>query len=159
MKPILFALLTALFWGLYGPAVANARTALTSPFKPYVMIGVAYLLWGILGGLAGMYYKHDAFTFNGTGVTWGFIGGSLGAFGALALTFAMFMGGTAMPHIVMPIVFGGAVTVSAIVSATQQHKMPPGLVAGILIVLVGVIIVTINTPQSHPPKPAASSQK
>ncbi len=37
--PILFALLTGLFWGLYGPALAQARSALASPFKPYFAIG------------------------------------------------------------------------------------------------------------------------
>ena len=55
----------------------------------------------------------DAFSFTGQGITWGFVAGSMGAFGALTLTLAMFTGGTAMPQIVMPIVFGSAVTVSA----------------------------------------------
>jgi hypothetical protein len=40
--PVLFALLTGLFWGAYGPTLAVARTAEGSPFKPYVMIGAAY---------------------------------------------------------------------------------------------------------------------
>ena len=110
--PILFALLTALFWGLYGPVLAQSRSMLLSPFKPYVAIGGAYLVWGILGGLVGMWFKHDSFTFTGSGTMWGFAAGSLGAWGALTLTLAMFTGGTGMPHVVMPIVFGGAVTVS-----------------------------------------------
>ena len=46
--PVLFALLTALFWGLYGPALGQARSALLSPFKPYVAIGFAYLQGGLL---------------------------------------------------------------------------------------------------------------
>ena len=41
--PILFALLTGLFWGTYGPTLAQARFFEKSAFKPYVMIGVAYL--------------------------------------------------------------------------------------------------------------------
>lgn len=156
MKPILFALLTGFFWGTYGPALGPARTALASPFKPYVAIGAAYLVWGILGGLLGMWWKGDTFTFSGAGASWGFIAGSLGAWGALALTFAMFTGGTAMPHIVMPIVFGGAVTVTAIISSIQQRQLPVGLVIGIAVVFVGVVLVTINTPQQHPPSKRVS---
>lgn len=153
-KPVLFALLTALFWGAYGPALGSARTALASPFKPYVAIGIAYLVWGVLGGLIGMRIKGDAFTFSGAGVTWGFIAGSLGAWGALTLTFAMFTGGTAMPHIVMPIVFGGAVTVTALISAAQQRQLSLGLIMGIIAVGIGIVAVTMNTPQAHPPKKA-----
>ena len=40
-NPVLFALLTALCWGLYGPVLGQARSALASPFKPYLAIGVA----------------------------------------------------------------------------------------------------------------------
>jgi hypothetical protein len=106
-----------------------------------------------------MQYKHDTFTFSGPAVTWGFSAGSLGAFGALALTFAMFTGGTAMPHIVMPIVFGGAVTVAAVISAMQQQKLPGGLLVSIAIVLVGVIGVTFYTPQSHPAHKPPTTQR
>ena len=108
--PILFALMTGLFWGLYGPSLAQARSALHSPFKPYFAVGLAYLVWATFGGIIGMRLNGDAFTFTGQGITWGFIAGSMGAFGALTLTLAMFTGGGAMPHIVMPIVFGSAVT-------------------------------------------------
>src|SRR5690606_25322645 len=89
------------------------------PFKPYVAIGVAYLMWGILGGLIGMWYRNDAFSFTGAGSLWGLIGGSLGAWGALTLTIAMFSGGK--PHTVMPIVFGTAVTVSALAAIVMTR--------------------------------------
>ena len=117
LLPVVFALLTGLFWGTYGPTLAQARFFEKSAFKPYVMIGVAYLVWGIIGGLAGMAYTRKVgepfFSFTNEGIFWGFAAGSLGAWGALTLTLAMFTGGTAMPQIVMPIVFGTAVSVSA----------------------------------------------
>src|SRR4051812_30251030 len=116
--PVLFAILTAIFWGTYGPVLAESRTFLKSPFKPYVAIGIAYLVWGIGGGLLGMLYKGDDFSFSGAGVRWGLIAGSLGAFGALTLTLAMFSGGK--PYVVMPIVFGGAVTVSALTALWKE---------------------------------------
>lgn len=151
--PILFALLTAVFWGLYGPALGQARSALMSPFKPYFAIGIAYVVWGVAGGLAGMRLNGEAFSFSGPGVGWGFIAGSLGAWGAMTLTFAMFTGGTAMPYVVMPIVFGGAVTVTALVSAVQARAASPWLWLGIAVVAIGIVLVAYNTPHVAPARP------
>lgn len=152
--PVLYALLTALFWGLYGPALAQSRSMLASPFKPYVAIGLAYLLWGVVGGLVGMWVKGDSLSFGGPGVAWGFAAGTLGAWGALSLTLAMFTGGTAMPHVVMPIVFGGAVTVSAVAalwSAGGRGATNPWLLVGIVGIAVGIVLVAANTPHAAPP--------
>lgn len=165
--PVLFALLTALCWGLYGPALGQARSALLSPFKPYLAIGVAYLIWGIGGGIVGMLYKGDAFTFSGQGNLWGLIAGTLGAWGALTLTLAMFSGGAAMPQVVMPIVFGGAVTVSAITSIVSSHgtvKTSPWLWVGVVGIFISILLVAYNTPHAgpHPPpgaKPPGAASK
>ena len=81
--PIVYAVLTAVCWGTYGPVLAESRTFLKSPFKPYVAIGIAYLVWGIGGWLIGMLYKKDSFSFAGSGVMWGLAAGTLGAWGAL----------------------------------------------------------------------------
>lgn len=159
--PLLFALLTALCWGLYGPVLGESRSMLLSPFKPYVAIGGAYLLWGILGGFVGMWFKGDSFAFTGPGMMWAFGAGTLGAWGALALTLAMFSGGTAMPHIVMPIVFGGAVTVSALASvwlARGQGSTSPWLWVGIVIIAVGIVLVASNTPHAPPAHRAATPE-
>jgi len=151
--PILFALMTAVFWGLYGPALGLARSELLSPFKPYFAIGIAYLIWGVVGGMIGMRINGDSFAFSGPGITWGFIAGTLGAWGAMTLTLAMFTGGTAMPHVVMPIVFGGAVTVTALVSAFQVESrvLSPWLYVGIVVVGIGIVLVAYNTPHAAPP--------
>ena len=78
--PVVFALLTGLFWGTYGPVLAESRSYLKSPFKPYVAIGIAYLIWGIGGGVVGMLYKKDEFEgFTGPGMLWGLAAGTLGA--------------------------------------------------------------------------------
>ena len=70
--PILFALGTAMCWGMYGPALGNARSTVKpphpdfwSPFKPYVFIGVAYLVIAIAGGLIAMKVKGDSFSYEG----------------------------------------------------------------------------------------------
>ena len=156
--PIVFACMTALCWGLYGPALQNARSATGewSPFKPYVFTGIAYLVWAVLGGLVGMWVKQDSFNFVGpqsASMTWGFLAGSVGAFGALFLTTAMISGGK--PLFVMPIVFGGAVTVTAIYSVITLRlysHASPMLWLGMVMVFVGVVLVAQNTPHAHPPK-------
>lgn len=165
--PVLFALATAVFWGCYGPAIGNAQSPridgvpLWSPFKPNVFIGLAYFVIAICGGLAVMAVKGDSFSFTGEyfpTVKWGFLAGSLGAFGALCLTSAMMTSrGNAL--LVMPIVFGGAVSVSAIVSVFRLHAdttVSPVLWVGMIMTVVGIIIVATNTPHGHAPaKPAA----
>lgn len=153
--PVVFALLTGLFWGTYGPTLAQARFFEKSVFKPYVMIGVAYLVWGIVGGVVGMVQTKASFSFTMEGTFWGFAAGSLGAWGALTLTLAMYSGGTAMPQIIMPIVFGSAVTVSAITAVlTTKTEANPMLWAGIGGMAVCIVIVAYFTPHAHPPKPA-----
>lgn len=163
MLPILFALGTAICWGLYGPTLANARSPekLWSPFKPYVGIGLAYLFIAIAGGLIAMKVKGDSFEFLGAqsaALKWGFAAGTLGALGALSLTSAMIsFNGPPKPQIVMPIVFGGAVTLAAIVSVISTKSKPnPLMVLGIALVAVGIVLVAYFTPHGPPAKKQAT---
>ena len=81
--PIIFALLTGLFWGTYGPALGMARNfeGAKYPFKPYLMIGLAYLVWAVVGGVAGNLKTQGSFVYSAQGASWGFIAGTLGAIG------------------------------------------------------------------------------
>lgn len=183
--PILFAIGTALFWGCYGPTIGNAQTPRVdgkplappdgwTPFKPYVFIGVAYLLISVVGGSVMMKVRGDSFNFAATvpgvdGIThfntakWGFLAGTLGALGALCLTTAMMTSrGNAL--LVMPIVFGGAVSVTAIVSIIKLRshgplEVSPLLWGGIALTVVGVVLVAMNTPHGHASaKPKTSAE-
>ncbi len=163
LLPFLFALGTAVCWGLYGPTLGRARIADAdlSPFKPYVAIGFAYLVIAILGGMVGMYFKGDSFTPSGAGAWWGLIAGTLGALGAFNLTLAMFTGGARIPHAVMPVVFGGAVTVTAlytILTSGGTLRMTPRLGLGIVLMFVSIVIITTNTPHAPPAGGAHGSQ-
>ena len=173
--PVLFALGTAFFWGLYGPTIGNAQIKVQpgaggwSPFKPYVFIGVAYLVLAVGGGLLMMKAKGDSFSYSGQvpdttrthfePAKWGFLAGCLGAAGALCLTTAMMTSrGNAL--LVMPIVFGGAVSWTAVVSAwrLQGHAtISPLLWVGMGLVVIGIIIVAMNTPHGHAPSPPAAT--
>lgn len=165
--PVLFAALTALFWGMYGPVIGLARTAEgggpSAAFKPYVLIGVAYLIWAILGGIIGIKANGAALEFTSGGLKWGFIGGSLGAFGALTLTLAMFsFVGKPHPEVVMPIVFGGAVCITALTnmflirSGGGHLEVKPMLWVGMIGMAICIVIVAANTPHPHPPKKPAA---
>jgi uncharacterized membrane protein len=166
LVPIAFAVGTAFFWGTYGPALGKSRGD-WSPFKPYMFIGVAYLVWGVIGGLICMKVFGDSFSFSGThypAAKWGFLAGSLGAFGALSLTAAVFyalkykVGG---PALVMPIVFGGATMVNAfteLVLIQERPKIDLRLWLGMVLVVVGIVLVRLYSPAPHKPtKPPASA--
>lgn len=162
--PFLFALITALAWGLYGPTLGQARLAdaAASPFKPYLGIGIAYLVVAILGGAIGMWLRGDNFSFTpiaGSSLAWGFAAGLLGALGAFGLTMAMFTGGARIPHAVMPVVFGGAVTITAVSTlllSGGRLRGGPLLWVGIAGVLLSVLLITTNTPHAPPPKATAA---
>ena len=154
----------ALCWGLYGPTLTNARAEKGEwgPFKPYVFIGVAYLVIAIAGGALMMKLAfNDNFDYTGPyypAMKWGFLAGCLGALGALSLTFALTKAG-GKPSYVMPIVFGGAVTVNAIVAYVNLHgdvDVNPLMWVGMLLVVIGICLTAGYTPHGHAPaKPAA----
>ena len=107
----------------------------------------------------------DSFSFSGThfpAAKWGFLAGSLGAFGALCLTAAVFYaikGKFGGPALVMPIVFGGATMVNAFTELVLMKDRPninPLLWLGMLLVVAGIVLVRLYTPAPHgPAKPAA----
>lgn len=99
------------------------------------------------------------FKFTPEAIKWGAIAGSLGAFGALTLTYAMFSAKDA--RLVMPVVFGGATAVSAIVGTmlAKGHHTPPAQILGFILVIVGVVLIQMNAVHgpAPAPKPAATS--
>ncbi len=153
MLGLLFAVATALFWGLYGPALLKARTPGETPFKPFIMIGLAYLVWGMIGGVVAVKAGGGTLAFTPQAMRWGFIAGSLGAFGALTLTFAMFQAKDAA--LVMPVVFGGATAIGAITGLLMQKgpmHVDPRQAIGFVFVIVGVVL--IQKYAAHGPAPA-----
>lgn len=156
---LLFAIATAVFWGLYGPALGKSRMQGETPFKPYIFIGFAYLIWGCLGGAIAVLMSGDGFHFSSKAGWWGFIAGTLGAFGALTLTFAMFKAKDA--SLVMPVVFGGATAVAAITGLVLQAQagtfhLDYRQVLGFLLVICGVVLIQKYSDHGAPAsKPAA----
>jgi hypothetical protein len=99
----------------------------------------------------------DKFSFAGEqfrAIKWGFLAGLVGAVGALTLTLAMVQSG-GKAHLVMPIVFGGAVSVNAVASLLMNRDAhaTPWMWVGIAGVIVSVVVVAMNIPHGPPKKP------
>lgn len=163
---IFCALCVAVCWGLYGPTLTNARSTARppewGPFKPYLFIGVAYLVIAIVGGSLMMQFVfNDNFDYTGKyfpSMKWGFLAGCLGALGALGLTFALTKAG-GKPAYVMPIVFGGAVTVNAIAAYFSLHSgetVNPLMWVGMVLVVIGICLTAGFTPHGHAPAKPSS---
>ena len=159
------ALGVALCWGMYGPTLSHARAPKGEwgPFKPYLFIGIAYLVIAVIGGAMMMKLAfNDNFDYSGTYAParkFGFLAGCLGALGALFLTFALTKAG-GKPAYVMPIVFGGAVSVNAVaafLSLKQGETASPPMWVGMAFVAVGILMTAGNTPHGHSPAKTASA--
>jgi len=57
----------------------------------------------------------------------------------------------------MPIVFGTATTIAALVALRTADHVSPWLGIGIVLVAVGIVMVAYNTPHAAPPGPATAT--
>ncbi|HEY6190392.1 MAG TPA: hypothetical protein VIW80_22260 [Pyrinomonadaceae bacterium] len=149
MTWIIFALLAALSWGLYGPALHRGQVALGSPLRALLCVGIAYFLIGVLVPLVGLWYQGELGGFTMKGSMSATLGGALGAAGAICIIFAFKYGG--LPTYVMPLVFGGAPLVNVLFSMwLHPPKLSPNplLYLGFLLVSLGAGLVLYFKPQS-----------
>ncbi|HYY57188.1 MAG TPA: hypothetical protein VE842_07620 [Pyrinomonadaceae bacterium] len=149
MTWIIFALLAALSWGLYGPALHRGQVALGSPLRALLCVGVAYFLIGVLVPLAGLWYQGELGGFTMKGSLSATLGGALGAAGAICIIFAFKYGG--LPTYVMPLVFAGAPLVNVLFSIwLHPPKAAPNplLYLGFVLASLGAGLVLYFKPQS-----------
>ena len=77
---ILFTLMTALCWGVYGPMLHRGQMAMAgSRLRPFICVGLAYFLIAVIvpSLLLARWDEPGGFTFNGS--LWSFLGGAAGA--------------------------------------------------------------------------------
>ena len=149
MSWVVFAVGTALAWGLYGPVLQQGQAQLGSPFRALLCVGLAYFVIGVLvpAVVLGSQGELGARGWNVSGFTAATAGGALGAVGAVLLIYAFRAGG--LPTYVMPIVFGGAPVVNTIFSMmmhppkTAPHPM---MWAGMALVVAGASLVLYFRP-------------
>lgn len=164
--------LTVLCWGLYGsvlkqgqmkmaaaaeaatPAGAPAAAVHPASLRPFVCVGLAYFLIGVIVPAIWLHYYGEKGEWTISGLVWSLAGGALGALGALGIILAFKFGG--QPIYVMPLVFGGAPVVNAFLTiflAGRMKEIGPLFLAGLVIVILGAVTVMLMAP--GPPKPAS----
>jgi hypothetical protein len=180
MNWILFALLTVFSWGVYGVLLHIGRSNMpagaelpNASLKAFLWVGIAYFVVAIVGPAIVLKARGSDFSFQSAGITWSFIAGSAGAIGAFTLVLAL--GAAAAPAAkggggfgpfaagaVMPIVFGGAPVVNAIVAMLLHppeggfKAIPLPFLLGIVMAASGGFLVAKFAPTSRPaPAPVA----
>jgi hypothetical protein len=156
-----FALCTALFWGTYGPLLSKGHQFMGSDgrLRPFICVGIAYLLVAIVGPLVVMYttgmerYEGLFSGWSFWGIVWSIIAGAVGALGAFTLIMAINYGGPPSTIYVMPIVFGCAPIVSTFTSMYFNRtlgQINPFFAAGLLLVAVGAVTILVTAPRPKP---------
>lgn len=146
---VLFAVIAALSWGVYGAVLHLGQTKLGNPMRALLCVGIAYFLIGILVPVISLGSQGSLTTgFNMSGTMLATIAGALGAIGAVCIIFAFKVGG--LPNYVMPIVFGGAPLINVLVTMIlHPPKTAPNplLYVGYLLAVAGAGMVLYFKPQ------------
>lgn len=142
-----FVLGTILCWGAYGPALHAGQMALGvngkgDGVRALLWVGLSYCLVAVIVPGLMLMTKEIPGQFNMRGSSIATFAGILGALGAVGIIFAFRYGGS--PAYVMPLVFGCAPLVNAIVSMIQHPptKMPnPLFYVGMICAGLGAFLV------------------
>jgi len=165
---ILFTLMTAVCWGIYGPTLHKGQMAMAgSRLRPFLCVGIAYFLIAVLVPYLLLAVKPslDPGQWSVSGTIWSLMGGAAGAIGALGIILAFNFGGK--PIYVMPLVFGGAPVINTLVVLTRTgmvNQIGPLFIAGLILVAAGAVTVLLFAPRApaHAPAhaaPAAPEEK
>ncbi|MDB6140152.1 MAG: hypothetical protein JWO94_3224, partial [Verrucomicrobiaceae bacterium] len=164
------------FWGIYGVLLHLGRSFMpmgpetgNAGLKAFLLVCVAY---GIIGVVAFFVLKGRGsnMVFGTEGISWSLIAGLAGAAGAFTLVLALGAAGTpialggggkgALAAVaVMPIVFGGAPLVNAIVNILKSppadgiKSISPLFYVGMVLAVAGVVLAvnTAPAPVAHAP--------
>jgi len=174
MNWLLFALLTVITWGVYGVLLHTGRSGMpggaemgNAGLKAFLWVGVAYFVVAIVGPIAVLKMRGTNWSFTGAGITWSFIAGTAGAIGAFTLVLALGAAAVTMksaaPAAVMPIVFGGAPVVNAIIAMLVHppedgfKSLSPAFIIGILLAASGGFLVAKFAPTTRPTAPKSAT--
>jgi len=150
----LFIVLAALCWGSYGPLLHKGQMQMAdSRLRPFVYVGLAYLVIAVLLPLPLLQLFREPGGFNFSGTVSSFAGGAAGAVGALGILMAFHFGGK--PFYVMPLVFGGAPVVNTftiVLAEGTSRDLSPLFLASLMVLVAGAATVLAFAPR--PAKPA-----
>jgi drug/metabolite transporter (DMT)-like permease len=149
-------LVTAFCWGVYGVVLhVGQHEMLESRLRPFICVGLAYFLLGVLLPLIWLYLNGEKGKWTATGTIWSLIAGAVGALGALGVILALTFGGR--PVYVMPLVFGCAPAINTFTTMYmgRSFRANPMFLAGLILVIAGAAMVLIFKPA---PQTAAAAQ-
>src|SRR5690606_21164861 len=122
--------------------------------RPFMCVGLAYFVIAVVVPIVMLYAlgneAEQRFHWTATGVLWSFIGGAVGALGALGIIMAFNFGGK--PIYVMPLVFGCAPVINTLFNAyfnKAWKDINPFFAAGLIMVLAGAVTVLVFAPKPH----------
>jgi hypothetical protein len=154
MKGFAFLLLSIVLavvcWGVYGPVLAEGRADMQSSLRPFICVGLAYFLIGVLVPVVLLRLYGEAGHWSTKGVVWSLAAGAVGAIGALGVILALTFRGN--PVYVMPLVFGGAPVVNTFLTmywSKSFKQIGPTFIAGLILVIVGAVTVLVFSPHGH----------
>ncbi len=159
---LIFIAGAALSWGLYVPTVHAAQSALKSPLRAFLFVGLAYFITAVLIPSIFVFVLNWDPTvkpglvpnFDTMACMKGLFGGSLGAAGALCIIFAVTIGGKDATLYVPPLVFAGAPiinTIATILYFNPAKTLPDWkFFMGLLMAACGAALVMIYKPVSAP---------
>ncbi|MCE9556795.1 MAG: hypothetical protein K8T91_25895 [Planctomycetes bacterium] len=167
MKPLLVLAtisLTIICWGVYGPVLnagkagfiaASATEGATgaaptdaamrnAALRAFICVGLAYFVIAVLVPITMLQTYGEKGEWSASGMFWSLLAGTAGALGALGVLLALVFGG--QPMYVMPLVFGGAPVVNAVLTmymGKSLKEVGPLFLAGLIMVLLGSIVVLV----------------
>jgi hypothetical protein len=151
---------TILGWGLYVPMLQWGQSAMAPGAPParwraFVCVGLAYFLIAVIVPVILLKVKGERGNWTTSGIIYSFLGGALGALGALGIILAINFGGK--PIYVAPLVFATAPVINSFLTiylAGRMREIGPLFLAGLVMVILGSVTVLSFAPH---PKPAAST--
>jgi hypothetical protein len=147
---VLFTVMTAVAWGVYGPTLHRGQMAMAgSRLRPLMCVGAAYFLIAVIVPTLLLMRWDEPGRFTVSGTIWSLGGGTAGALGALGIIMAFTFGGK--PIFVMPLVFGGAPVINTFVGVMQAgnwNQLHPLFFAGLIVVAAGAVSVLVFAPKA-----------
>ncbi len=163
MNWLVYSLMTAFFFGVYGVALHSGSIGMKDPeagrYKAFLFVGIAYLVIAVVVPLILLKVQGASFHFPVKGWSWSFVAGLAGALGAFFIIMAFGAKGT--PSAVMSIVFAGAPIVNAFVSMSMHPPrggfsgIPIPFMIGVVLAAVGGCLVALYKPAPAPKAPPA----
>ena len=151
-----FAVMTVLTWGLYGPMLGRGAIEFGHDrMKAFLFVGMAYFAVAIVGPLLYLKLSGKDFDFASGGIKWSLFAGTLGAVGAFTLLIALSKNPVQGPMgaaQVMSLIFGGAPVVAALYGISTMKgginlsSLDWRFIAGLVMAASGGVMVTYFKP-------------